>query len=115
MHPVPPHDLPYLPVKIAFNTANLVARVTGYRCAGEEWGAQHDKTAAETNEGEWVTMCREIADAGYGAVEVWIAHCDPRFTDEKRAHRWRKILDDHGLVPIGLARALTDDNARFCQ
>jgi sugar phosphate isomerase/epimerase len=104
-----------MPAKIAFNTANLVARVTGYRYAGAEWGTQHDKTAAAMNEREWATICREIADAGYEAVEVWIAHCDPRFTDEKRARAWRKILDDNGLAPIGLAGALTDSSARICQ
>ena len=52
--------------------------------------------------------------AGYDAVEVWLAHCDPRFTDEPRARAYRKILDDHGLAPIGLAGALTDGSARIC-
>jgi len=102
-------------MKIAFNTANLVARVTGYRYLGTEWGAQHDKTAAAMNEREWTAICREIAGAGYKAVEVWVAHCDPRFTDEKRARRWREILDDSGLAPIGLAGALTGDSARICR
>ena len=102
-------------MRVAFNTANLVARVTGYRYIGAEWGAQHDKTAAAMNEKEWAAICREIAAAGYQAVEVWIAHCDPRFTDEKRARGWRRILDDNGLTPIGLAGPLTEENARICQ
>lgn len=104
-----------MPARIAFNTANLVARITGYRYLGAEWGTQHDRTAAAMNEREWAKICTEIAAGGYDAVEVWLAHCDPRFTDEQRARAYRKILDDHGLAPIGLAGALTDGSARICQ
>lgn len=104
-----------MPPKIAFNTANLVARMTGYRFAMKEWGRQHEKTAASMNEHEWAGICREVAAAGYDAVEVWLAHCDPRVTNEARARSFRKILDDHGLTPIGLAGALTDETARICQ
>jgi len=101
--------------KIAFNTANLVARVSGYRFAMSAWGDQHEKTAAATTESEWAAICSEIAAAGYTAVEVWLAHCDPRVTDERRARALRRILDDHGLVPMGLAGALTQASARVCQ
>ncbi len=104
-----------MPEKIAFNTANLVARVTGYRFTMADWGTQHEKTAAAMNEREWAGICREIAAAGYQAVEVWVAHCDPRVTDEPRARAFRKILDDNGLAPIGLAGALTDGSARICR
>ncbi|HTO23818.1 MAG TPA: sugar phosphate isomerase/epimerase family protein [Spirochaetia bacterium] len=101
--------------KIAFNTANLVARVTGYHFEMRAWADQHEKTAASTTESEWAAICAEVAAAGYAAVEVWLAHCDPRFTDERRARALRRILDDHGLVPIGLAGALTEASARVCQ
>ena len=103
------------PVKVAFNSANLVGRVTGYRFAMASWGQQHEKTVAATTEKEWQAICAEIAAAGYTAVEVWLAHCDPRATDERRARTLRGILDDHGLVPIGLAGALTEGSARVCQ
>jgi sugar phosphate isomerase/epimerase len=102
-------------MKIAFNTANLVARVTGYRYEGSRWSEQHEKTAAAATEKEWAAICSEIAGAGYEAVEVWLAHCDPRFTDEHRARSLRRILDEHGLQPIGLAGALTEESARVCQ
>jgi sugar phosphate isomerase/epimerase len=102
-------------MKIAFNTANLVARATGYRFRMKNWGEQHEKTVAATNEKEWGAICAEISAAGYDAVEVWLAHCDPRVTTESRARAFRRILDDHGLSPIGLAGALTDESARVCQ
>jgi L-ribulose-5-phosphate 3-epimerase len=100
--------------KIAFNTANLVGRVTGYRFDMAAWGAQHDKTAAAMNEREWAAICAEVAAAGFHAVEVWTAHVDPRFTDEPRARLFRRILDDHGLTPVGLAGSLTRETARVC-
>jgi L-ribulose-5-phosphate 3-epimerase len=102
-------------VRVAFNTANLVARATGYHFAMSAWADQHEKTVAATTEGEWAAICAEIAAAGYRAVEVWLAHCDPRVTDERRARALRRILDDHGLLPIGLAGALTEASARVCQ
>ena len=102
-------------MNICFNTANLVARVTGYHYKVDRWGEQHEKTVAATNEREWAAICDEIAAAGFHAVEVWAAHCDPRVTTEARARAYRRIMDDHGLTPVGFAGGLTDASARICQ
>ncbi len=102
-------------MKIAFNTANLVGRVTGYRFRLDEWGKQADATASSMNDSEWAAICSDIASAGFHAAEVWVAHCDPRFTTEAAARKRRSIMDDHGLAPSGLAGALTPANARICQ
>ena len=102
-------------MNICFNTANLVARVTGYHFKMDKWGEQHEKTVAATNEREWAAICDEIAAAGFRAVEVWAAHCDPRVTTEARARAYRRIMDDHGLAPVGFAGGLTDASARICQ
>lgn len=101
--------------KIAFNTANLVARVTGHRFELSNWGQQHQKTAQQTDEKAWADICREISEAGYRAAEVWLAHVDPSTTDEAKAKQFRRIMDDHGLKPIGLAGGLTEDSSRVCQ
>src|SRR5688572_12949370 len=101
--------------KIAFNMANLVGRVTNHRFELKEWGKQHQLTAQKTDEREWRTICREIADAGFTAVEVWIAHVDPSTTDEKKARLFGRILAEHGLAPVAMAAALTDAHARVCQ
>jgi sugar phosphate isomerase/epimerase len=102
-------------MKVSFNTANLVARVTGYHFKMDKWGEQHEKTVAATNEREWAAICGEIAAAGFTAVEVWAAHCDPRVTSEARARANRRIMEDHGLAPVGFAGGLTDGSARVCQ
>ena len=98
---------------IAFNTANLVARVSGYRFELNNWGEQDRLTRLKTDEKEWAAICGEIAAAGFSAVEIWGAHLDG-LTDA-RAKTYRKILDDNGLAPIGLAGMLNDETARVCR
>lgn len=100
---------------IAFNTANLVARVTGYKFELKHWGEQHAQTVAQTDEKEWAAICQEIANCGYRAVEVWAAHADPSVMDEAKATLWRRILEDYGLTPIGYAGGLSEGTARICQ
>jgi L-ribulose-5-phosphate 3-epimerase len=90
-------------MKIAFNTASLVGRVTGYRFHLSDWMDQHNKTIAATDEAEWGRICAEISAAGYRAVEVWQAHADPSVMTEAKAAVWRRIMDDNGLTAIGYA------------
>lgn len=101
--------------KIAFNTANLVARVSGYRFELKNWGQQHEKTARETDAEAFKQICAEIKQAGYDAVELWVAHADPTVIDERQARDRKKIADDHGLKLIGLAAQLTPANVKLCQ
>lgn len=101
--------------RVAFNTANLVARFTGYRFELKNWGEQVRTTIAHTDEKAWAKICSEIADAGFRDVEIWVAHVDPSVMTDQRAKAFRRILDDHGLEPIGLAAQLSDDTARVCQ
>jgi L-ribulose-5-phosphate 3-epimerase len=101
--------------KIAFNTANLVGRVSDYKFSLKQWGDQHKRTAAETDAKEWAKICREVANAGYTAMEVWVAHVDPSTTDEKKAREFGRIMADHGLAPVALAGTLNDANAKICQ
>lgn len=101
-------------MKIAFNTANLVGRATGYRCQLSRWGDHHLKTVAATDEKEWAAICAEIAAAGYRAIEVWQAHAGPSVMTKARAATWKKIMEDHGLKPIGYAGGLTVETAQIC-
>ena len=84
----------------AFNTANLVARVTGYRYQLSQWMEQHQKTVAATDEAAWRSICKEIAAAGFKAVDVWEAHAAPESLDEAKARTWKRILEDNGLTPV---------------
>lgn len=102
-------------LKIAFNTANLVGRVTGYRFELSKWMDQHHRTMAETNEAAWRAICGEIADAGYSAVEVWEAHAAPEVMNEAKAKAWKRIMADAGLTPIGYAGQFREQATRVCQ
>jgi len=107
---------PPMPAKNpAFNTANLVARVTGYRYQLSLWMEQHKKTVAATDEAAWRAICKEIAAAGFKAVEVWEAHAAPESLDEAKARTWKRILDDNGLRPVAYAGGLRPETLRICQ
>jgi L-ribulose-5-phosphate 3-epimerase len=100
--------------RIAFNTANLVARVTGYRFELSRWGEQHQKTVAATDEQAWRSICQEIAAAGFRAVEIWEAHAAPETLTESRARTWKRILDEARLRPIGYAGGLRRETLQIC-
>lgn len=101
--------------RVAFNTANLVARFTDYRFELKNWGEQHQKTVAMTDEAAWAAICREIAAAGFSAVEIWEAHAAPESLTRDKAARWKRILDDHGLRPIAYAGGLRRETLLICQ
>jgi L-ribulose-5-phosphate 3-epimerase len=101
--------------KIAFNTANLVARVTGYRFELKKWGEQARKTAEQTDNREFEKICREIRAAGYDAAELWIAHCDPSAVNAQQVRERRKIADDNGLRMVALGGGYTEANLRVAE
>jgi sugar phosphate isomerase/epimerase len=92
--------------RIAFNTANLVARVSHYRFELSHWMEQHKKTIEATDEAAWRAICREIAATGFKAVEIWEAHASPEVMSRERARLWRSILKESGLNPIAYAGTL---------
>jgi sugar phosphate isomerase/epimerase len=87
-------------MKIAFNSANLVGRVTNYHFKLTDWATNHTRTAKETDAKAFADICHEIAETGFVAVELWQALADPSVMTEERAKEWRAIMDDHGLQPI---------------
>jgi sugar phosphate isomerase/epimerase len=97
-----------------FNTANLVARVTGYRYELSHWMDQHHKTIAATDEAAWRAICKEIAAAGFKAVEVWEAHAAPESLDEAKARLWKRVLAENGLAAVAYAGGLRAETARIC-
>lgn len=61
-------------MKIAFNSANLVGRVTDYRFQLAEWGKQHARTVRETDAKAFAQICGEIAATG-----SWRSSCGRRW------------------------------------
>ena len=101
--------------RIAFVTANLVARVSGYRFELAHWGEQHKKTIAATDAAAWQSICQEISAAGFRAIEVWEAHAAPEVMTRERAVTWKTIMDDHGLKGIGYGGGLSRKTLEICQ
>jgi sugar phosphate isomerase/epimerase len=101
--------------RIAFVTANLVAQVSGYRFELAQWGEQHKKTIAATDEAAWRSICGEISAHGFKAVEIWEAHAAPEAMDRKRGAAWKSILDDYGLKAIGYGGGLSRRTLEICQ
>ena len=101
--------------RVAFVTANLVARVTDYRFELAHWGDQHKKTVAETDAEAWRAICREIAAHGFSAVEIWEAHAAPEVMDRERAATWKSILEEFGLKAIGYGGTLSRQTLQICQ
>jgi len=100
--------------RVAFNTANLVARVSGYRYELSHWMEQHHKTIAATDEAAWRKICEEIAAAGFDAVEIWEAHASPEGLTGGRAASWKRALEETGLEPIAYAGRLRRETLEVC-
>jgi sugar phosphate isomerase/epimerase len=101
--------------RIAFVTANLVAQVSNYRFELAQWGEQHKKTVAATNEAAWRSICAEISAHGFKAVEIWEAHAAPEVMERKHGVAWKSIMDDHGLKAIGYGGTLSRKTLEICQ
>ncbi len=99
---------------IAFNTANLVGQVTGWKFSLNQWMDQHHATVKATDEKRFAEICREIASHGYRAIELWQAHADPSVMTAEKAGVWKRIMADHGLLPIAWAGGISEDSARVC-
>jgi sugar phosphate isomerase/epimerase len=114
LNPRADRDLDRRGARIAFNTANLVARVTGYRYELSHWGEQHRKTVAATDERAWRGICEEIAAAGFKSVEIWEAHASPEALTPERLRAWKRVLSDTGLQPVAYAGGLRRETLGIC-
>jgi sugar phosphate isomerase/epimerase len=102
-------------MNIAFNTANLIGRSSGYRFELNRWGEYHKRTVEATDEAAWYAICQEIAETGFKAIEIWEAHASPETMTEARASLWLQILEDHGLQPIGYAGSFRPETVDVCR
>ncbi|HEY8669161.1 MAG TPA: TIM barrel protein [Tepidisphaeraceae bacterium] len=60
--------------QISFITANYVARATSYD-GDEDWGKQERATYAADSSAYFTAMAKDIAAAGFEAMDIWGAHC----------------------------------------
>jgi L-ribulose-5-phosphate 3-epimerase len=101
--------------RVAFVTANLVARVSNYRFELAHWGEQHKQTIAATDAAAWRSICKEIYAAGFRAIEIWEAHASPETMNRERGATWKAIMADQGLQAIGYGGILSRKTLEICQ
>jgi L-ribulose-5-phosphate 3-epimerase len=87
--------------RIAFMTANYVARETGYTMHG--WGHGDSATNAafapiETYAQKLDELLADVRALGFDAVDVWGAHLSPDWATDEHLAAAREALDRHGLA-----------------
>jgi L-ribulose-5-phosphate 3-epimerase len=104
--------------RIAFMTANYVARETGFAMRG--WG-HGDRTTNEafaplvTYEERFESLCRDIRALGFDTVDVWGAHLNPDWATDEHLGLARAALDRNELAVSTYATWVGPPNAeRAC-
>lgn len=60
-------------IAISFISANYVARALNYN-GKEDWGL-HDRATIALPPGAFKDVCRDVAGAGFDAIDLWSGHC----------------------------------------
>ena len=87
--------------RIAFITANYVARETGYAMHG--WG-HGDRTTndafrpLDTYRERFGALCRDVAALGFDTIDIWGAHLAPEWATDAHVDAAREELAEHGLT-----------------
>ena len=105
-------------MKVSFITANYVAREIGYR-GWTDWGAA-DRATVEAFHGpqfgqKFDELCRLVVEAGFGQIDLWVAHLNPFVATDSMVDEAAAILKERRLEvvaytgglgrPEGIARA----------
>jgi L-ribulose-5-phosphate 3-epimerase len=100
--------------RLAFVTANFVARAGNYQIRPFDWGKCHNKTVETFTVDEMEAICAEAAAAGFRFIDLWIAHAYALAHNEASIERFRRILETHGLkiVAAGLGLGRTQTNRK---
>ena len=59
---------------LSFITANYVGRALNYT-GPAEWGPHDQATVKSMSADTFGAVCADIADAGFEALDIWVAHC----------------------------------------
>ncbi|MEK6570621.1 MAG: sugar phosphate isomerase/epimerase family protein, partial [Bacteroidota bacterium] len=98
--------------RLAFVTANFVARAGNYQTRPFDWGKCHNKTVETFTVEEMESICAEIAAADFRYIDLWIAHAYALAHNEKSIERFHEILEKYNLklVAAGLGLGGTQTN-----
>ena len=87
--------------RVAFITANFVARETGW--AMTDWGHGDRATTeafrpVETYRERFGALCGDVAALGFGAIDIWGAHLGPDWATDDHVDAAREALAEHDLI-----------------
>lgn len=109
-------------MKASFVTANFVAREIGYRMP-EGWG-QGDRATndafkpIETFAERFELMIEEVAEMGFGTIDLWTAHLNPLWATDRHVSQAKAILMKNGISVYSLAGGFgsnLDEFRRSCE
>jgi sugar phosphate isomerase/epimerase len=98
-------------MQLTFCSANYVARAANYALHPFNWGEAERLTVERTTRETFDEMCRDVAAAGFGSIEVWKGHAWPTGLDEARAAALRESLARHGLTAVSYAGGVNGPDA----
>jgi L-ribulose-5-phosphate 3-epimerase len=93
-------------MKIAFVTANYVARASRYALSPFRWDEAERVTVEQFSRHEWHAILDEIAGLGIRSVEVWRAHANPDSLSEEDARALQDALTSRGMRGVSYAAGL---------
>ena len=93
-------------MQLAFCSANYVARAANYALKPFNWGEAERITVERMTPAAFDDICRDVAAAGFQAIEVWRGHAWHATLDEDKAGVLRATMKRHGLTPMSYAGGL---------
>ncbi|HEX5416906.1 MAG TPA: hypothetical protein VFZ25_14680, partial [Chloroflexota bacterium] len=100
--------------RISFQTANYVARESGYALEPFNWGTAAQATV-EAFHGprfgeKFDELCRLVRGAGFSYIDLWVAHLDPAAATPAMVSEAVAILRQHELTVVAYTAGLGRPN-----
>ncbi len=104
--------------KASFMSANFLARERGYRDTTLSFGAGSASIAevfapAATYADRISELFEAIAGLGFGSVDLWTAHCNPKWATPQHIKGLKSASQQHGVEVVSLAGGMGGDLAAF--
>ncbi|WP_226528414.1 sugar phosphate isomerase/epimerase family protein [Metabacillus niabensis] len=93
---------------IGFQSANYFARATNYQTSMDLWGDAERKVIENFSLAEFDRICRDIHEAGFDHMELWMGHAFPKFMTPDLAGELKAIWEQHGLSVYSYSCSLGD-------
>jgi sugar phosphate isomerase/epimerase len=95
-------------MQIGFHTANYFARALDYQTNMDQWEESERKVSENFSLAEFDCICRDIKDAGFQQIELWMGHAFPKFMTQYLADELKGIWEKHDLSVYSYSCSLGD-------